>query len=322
MMVKRPLAPEPLDSNYPELNDEFYAGRPWDYFRHRLIHLAAVAAEPGEAPLTGPFAVGLVAIEMRAPDTNHHPTPGQTFAAIECEVLLHHASETLLRLIYAHAEPHPCPWLRMSAMSRADQFKNWVKQLVRNSALPEVAANVFGHSEAYPDGPANEAEWIRVFAWHFLNAGCYNAAKHGMALGGGAQERVVKVEDEEIFRAKGAALSWLANWPLDNDDERPRRWTRASRLFSVEAYLMMVETAAQLMEAVYINGRVIHLEEAPERIEYQPTPPPRVLCEALDIPWHFFVDQYRPLAYAGEETDLIMKFPVQPEPRVANTADS
>jgi hypothetical protein len=234
MMVERPLEPEPLDSNYPELNEEFYAGRPWDYFRHRLIHLAAVAAKPGEAPLTGSFEVGPVAIGMRAPDTVRYPTPGQTFVAIESEVLLHHASETLLRLIYAHAEPHPCPWLRMSAMFRADQFKSWVKQLIRNSELPEVAAKVFGRSEAHPDGPAHEAEWIRAFAWHFLNAGCYNAAKHGMALGGGAQERAVNVAAWKGRRRR------CLRWFLDTLSPPPTRRDSSRR----EA--MSPEAAAQV----------------------------------------------------------------------------
>jgi hypothetical protein len=74
----------------------------------------------------------------------------------------------------------------------------------------------------------------------------------------------------------------------------------------------MVETAAQLMEGTYIHGRVLHLDEATEGVEYRPTPPPQVLFEALNIPSHFFVDQYQPLAYEGEESNLIMKFPFPP----------
>jgi hypothetical protein len=83
----------------------------------------------------------------------------------------------------------------------------------------------------------------------------------------------------------------------------------------------MVETAAQLMEGVYVSGRNLHLDETPEGVEYRPTPPPRVLFEALEIPWHFFVDEYRPLAYEGEESDLIMKFPVPSEPRGGEDSD-
>src|ERR1700761_9070576 len=98
-MAERSPQPDPLESNYPELNAAFYAGRPWEYFRHRLVHLAAVATKPGEAPLTGPFAVGPVTIELHAPETDDYPTPGQTFVAVESEVLLHHAAETLLRLV-------------------------------------------------------------------------------------------------------------------------------------------------------------------------------------------------------------------------------
>jgi hypothetical protein len=75
---------------------------------------------------------------------------------------------------------------------------------------------------------------------------------------------------------------------------------------------MMIETAAQLMEGIYIHGRVLHTNETTEGVEYRPTPPPRELFEALKIPSHFFVDQYQPLAYEGEESNVIMKFPFSP----------
>jgi hypothetical protein len=85
--------PDPLESNYPELNAAFYAERPWDYFRQRLVHLAAIASDPGELPFGAPIAVGPVTIERYAPKTGRYPTPGQAFVAIESEVLLHHAAE-------------------------------------------------------------------------------------------------------------------------------------------------------------------------------------------------------------------------------------
>lgn len=86
--------PEPLASNFPKLNTAFYAEPPWEYFRQRLVHLAAVASAPGELPFDGPISVGPVTIERHIPKSDRYPTPGQSFVAIESEVLLHHAAET------------------------------------------------------------------------------------------------------------------------------------------------------------------------------------------------------------------------------------
>lgn len=177
--------------------------------------------------------------------------------------------------------------------------------------LEELAGRVFGRSDAHPTGPANEAEWIRVFGRHFLNAASYNAAKHGMALGGGAEQRTLTVDEREVFQAKGSAVSWLAQWPL-NQGQRPRRWTRASRLFSVEAYIVMIETAALLMESVWTHGRALHLNEVDDGVEYRPLPPPNVLFKAMGIPSHVLAEQYEPLAYENENSELIMRISFPP----------
>jgi hypothetical protein len=97
-----------------------------------------------------------------------------------------------------------------------------------------------------------------------------------------------------------------------NDPQRPRRWTQVSRLFSVEAYLVMVEIAAQLMGAVWIQGRALHLGETADGVLYQPTPPPSSLFDKLGVPSHVLTEQYRPLEYEGESSDLIMKIAFPP----------
>jgi hypothetical protein len=141
----------------------------------------------------------------------------------------------------------------MSSMTSHRRFKEWVDALLQSPDLEDLAGRVFGRSEAHPSGPADEAEWIKVFGRHFLDAASYNAAKHGMALGGGAEQRTLTVEEQEVFKAQGSAVSWLTRWPTE-DQQRPRRWTQVSRLFSVEAYLVMAEIAAQLMGASGSKG--------------------------------------------------------------------
>ena len=309
--MSRATKPEPLKANFRELNEAFYAERPWNYFLQRLVHLAAVASDTSTSPFRDPITVGPVTLESRSPADSEYPSPGQSFVAVESEVLLHHASETLLRLIHAHAEPSPCPWLRMSAVRGFAEFKAWVKALRDDPELEQVAVRLFGRSNEHPDAPADEAAWVRLFAQHFLDASSYNAAKHGMALAGGAARGTVAIEDQEIVRAEGPIVSWLAKWP-NPGEERPPRWTRGTRIFSVEAYIVMIRAATGLMESIWVHGRSIHLETVEDAVGYATYGSPRQVFSALGLPAHILYETYMPLAYAGEPADLIVQFPVPP----------
>jgi hypothetical protein len=302
---------EPLESNYRELNQAFYRERPWDYFLQRLVHLAAIASDTGKLPFDGPISIGPVTIESHAPTVTENPSPGQTFVAVESEILLHHAAETLLRFIYAHAEPSPCPWIRMSSLRNFSDFKDWVSALRDDSNLDDLVGRLFGRSDEYPDAPAKEAEWVRVFAQHFLDSSSYNAAKHGMALAGGAARGTITVEEKEILRAQGSVVSWLAKWP-ELTAARPRRWTRITRIFSTEAYIVMVKVAADLIQSIWIQARMLHLEESTDDLGYVPLGSPQSLFERLGLPRHILYETYAPLAYDGEPTEVIVQFPAFP----------
>jgi hypothetical protein len=119
----------------------------------------------------------------------------------------------------------------MSSVRSFSKFKEWVEALRDHSNLQELAGRLFGRSDEHPDALAHEAEWVRLFARHFLDSSSYNAAKHGMALGGGAARGTLTVEEKEIVRAQGSVVSWLAKWP-ETGASRPPRWTRVTRIFS------------------------------------------------------------------------------------------
>ncbi len=269
-----------MPSNFQELNDAFYQERPWVYFLQRLVYLTAIASDTANSPFEDPITVGPVTIQSHSPDGCDYPSPGQSFVAVESEVLLHHASETLLRLIHAHAKPSPCPWLRMSAIRSFSEFKDWVQELHDDPDLERVAGRLFGQSDEYPDVPADEAKWIRLFAQHFLDASSYNAAKHGMALAGGAAIGTVTIEDHEVVRAQGPIVSWLAKWP-NRDAERPPRWTRVTRILSTEAYILMIKVATDLMQSIWIHGRSLHLQEVDAEVGYMAHGSPRDVFTAL-----------------------------------------
>jgi hypothetical protein len=114
----------------------------------------------------------------------------------EAEVLLHHAAETQLRLYLAYERLPPCPWLVLAGERSFAAFKDKVAKL--GEALGDeqrrtnVAAVFFGASDRTslrPTPPEDEwnaglenlSTWLAWFAAHFLDAGVYNAAKHGLA---------------------------------------------------------------------------------------------------------------------------------------------
>jgi hypothetical protein len=298
---------EPLDENYARLNNEFYETHPWVYFQQRLSHLILVASDRDRYRKI--FAKGIrlgsveLTIEVDANSTTY-PTPEQSYTAIDAELLLHHSAETLLRFVYAHAEHDPCPWLRMSRMRSAGQFKGWVNNNIVDAHREHVAAlcaRVFSVDPKSPEDLDAHVEYVRLLAEHFLAADPYNAAKHGMAVKGGSQRRKIVSDKWKLFDRDGMTLTWLALWPRD-DAKHPARWTLVSRISSTEATVAMVYITTQLMRGIWIRGRHDHLEEPWDEV-FRPHPP-AALFNALELRHHVLADWYEPLHYAGEEQTI------------------
>ena len=67
-------------------------------------------------------------------------------------MLLHHSAETLLRFVHAHADAaEPCPWLRMSRLTRFGEFKDWVRTHVATADEPDLDGQArAAHARASP----------------------------------------------------------------------------------------------------------------------------------------------------------------------------
>jgi hypothetical protein len=234
------------------------------------------------------------------------PTAEQTFIAVEAEVLLHHAAETLLRFVHAHDPTEPCPWLRMSRMTGFKEFKDWVKANVTTASAPDLdqlSAATFACDAGVPAEVQAVAEYLRLLGRHFLDADSYNAAKHGMALRGGAEQWSVKIEEWELLNRGGATVSWLARWPR-NDPNRPTRWTQATRVLSVEACVALIQVTAQLMKALWLKGRERYLDETLTEV-IRPTAPADVFA-AFNLHHPVIADFFRPIPEPGESRELIV----------------
>ncbi|MGH2879256.1 MAG: hypothetical protein ACRDK4_06605 [Solirubrobacteraceae bacterium] len=291
-----------LAENYATLNKHFYGTQPWIYFQQRLSHLMLVTSDRDRYRTIFDEGVQLGAIQLKVevdPDSKELPTPEQSYTAIEAETLLHHSAETLLRFVYAHAEPDPCPWLRMSRLTDAARFKKWVRENVFDvprEQLADLCQRIFAVDPQKRDELDSHVEYLRLLAEHFLAADSYNAAKHGMVMRGGSERRQIIGEKWKLFDRDGATLTWLARWPRGKAGRSPR-WTLVSRIFSVEATVALTYVTTMLMRGIWIRGSELHLGEEWDEL-FRPASP-EDLFTSFDLRHHVLADWYEPLLYGA-----------------------
>jgi hypothetical protein len=298
-------------ANYQSLNEDFYATQPWVYIHQRLAFLVLAAGDPERYAQTFQAPLELdrlrLQIDLAEPEA-HAPTARQIFVAIEAETLLHHAAETLLRHVQAHAEPDPCPWLRMSRVRGPGAFKRWLGDGIVDASDDELAAlcrRVLAYPEDAPP-PTPAGGYLRVLARYLRNADSYNAAKHGLAIQGGMQRWTLSIDDQQLLERDGVTLTWLAPWPRSRDDQPPR-WHRVSRMLSIEATVALIQTACLLLHSIWRKGRQTHLGEAVELdglgIE------PRELFASFGVRHVVIADQFHALRYEGADQTLTFQIP-------------
>jgi len=98
--------------NYPDLNATFYGMKPHIYLRRRLRSLWLWHGDPPGLTelLNEKFIVDDMAVTLGTEgDDEEEKRERERFVVIEAEVLLHHVSETLLRLYLVHATESLCP---------------------------------------------------------------------------------------------------------------------------------------------------------------------------------------------------------------------
>src|SRR5262249_24474380 len=109
------------------------------------------------------------------------------FVIAESQVLLHHVSETLLRMFLAHAGSPDCPWIELSALRVPGVFPEKLKTLKQMAWSPEREADAaFVFMGGIPDDPDDEwrttrdasVRLLRLLAGRLLeDSDLYNSAK-------------------------------------------------------------------------------------------------------------------------------------------------
>ncbi|WIM88365.1 hypothetical protein PT015_02315 [Candidatus Mycobacterium wuenschmannii] len=191
---------------YPELNAVFYTADPAEFIRMRIEALSLMACTDEQlGPLFGANRiVGAAHFGSMPPPS---PDARQRYIRMEAVMIANHASETLLRMFFAHVEHPECPWLGMSASTHFGEYKNKVATVLNSGFDREAIATVFlgGVSRVDAVVQLTDAEFEdAIDGLQLLLIDCanrvlddafvYNAVKHGVSA--------VAVDDDE------AKMTW------------------------------------------------------------------------------------------------------------------
>lgn len=177
---------------FPELNAMFYNADPSEFIkmRFRVLSLMAVP-DPFLAPA---FAVDRQIASIRFGGGDVPPADVRMrYLRTESVAIVHHASEALLRLYFAHIDHPECPWLGMSTSTDFAKFKARVGEtLIEGFNSEDIARLFLGGADPVDAGievPQEDFDGT-IAAIEVLLQNCaerflgdsflYNAVKHGL----------------------------------------------------------------------------------------------------------------------------------------------
>jgi hypothetical protein len=267
------------ENQFQSLNQEFYAAKPGTYFRDRL-KLLAVRAAPTEAlaglvadDLTwGPLRIVGDGSEVTEEDEQREKADRQRFLVTESQMLLHHVSESLLRMFLAHEGRPECPWLEMAALLDFNEFRAEVEALAKGSWPQEridAVADVFLGGVAV-DPPE---EWIehrdtavrllRLLAQRLQgDKKLYNSAKHGLTcLAGEGSIQLYTQDWEPVIGAEGVNVVFLER---EGTRKSGYTWYQKTQWLNPEQAAWLAHLATVQMEALWTVARWRYLGETPD----------------------------------------------------------
>ncbi|OJG05568.1 hypothetical protein BG618_03167 [Pseudonocardia autotrophica] len=260
---------------FPEMNEDFYRADPEKYLDRRLSALMLTICNSPTTELAINSGLKYKELEMSGSLFHEEDTGAEIekYAALESTNLLHHASECMLRLYFAHVDQPQCPWLEVARMRTPSQFKERVDALLSELDQPDthdrLVATFYGTTDSsrlganVPDDVWEKAkeglvDLIGYCASLLLDdAGLYNSTKHGLAVIGGNHGISLRMSEEDLeageeapeISTNGAALEHLDQAP--SHETGKRRWVKRLRFVRAESNIAITKIVSRYIGTLW-----------------------------------------------------------------------
>lgn len=268
-MVKpedRNLAP----GQFHALNETFYRGAPQEYFSRRLISLYFATADSPKVREATQEGLRFGRMQMQGDLEPYDEKASERYAVLESVNLLHHASEVLMRLYFAHADLQPCPWLEVARLRLPRQFRESLEVFlagISNQDTKRAITTVFrgGNEPAALGVPGTQEQWeseaegiialVQDLAARLLReAPMYNSAKHGLSLVGADIAARLDADGlplEIDLANRGPSLTYLEVV----DRGQGRYWTETLTWVQADSYLGLTQLVVRALDALWTVAR-------------------------------------------------------------------
>jgi hypothetical protein len=262
---------------FPQLNEEFYRAKPYDYFEQRLLSLMLMASD--SMHVTSALRDGLSVGTLAVKNIERRPEEEATaYAATESIVLLHHTTEALFRLYFAHVGGPTCPWLEASRITFGGDFKAKVEQLLSSLDSAETRSDVlkvFRGTDTYKKAKANsrgtEEQWLEqgqgliellhLAGTRLVGEGpLYNAAKHGLTVVAAERGMNLDTNSDLAIARHGPSNRFLTA------NREKGRWEKKTTWVEVDATMGFAYLVIREIEALYNVARLRYLGQAGGRL--------------------------------------------------------
>jgi hypothetical protein len=278
------------------LND-LYRAEPHEYFSWRLSLL--VLAGDRSKNLAELFKDGVAVDGFRIGPTESTVEDAEeverrySFVVAESVVLMHHVSETLLRLYLAHCDLPVSPVLEIARERSFARFKKRVRERFLESEptdanYHEVAQLLYGaddpakltpkpDSDKFRASIENIERWLRFFARTFTDeAYLYNALKHGLVANAG--DSAMKIDDGSVFSVEGPSVLYVAE--RETDDRRV--WSLTTRWIKLGHSLGAIYVGIKFIETLWTVSRARYTKVFPDQIQIFSGPPFDDFLKSMD----------------------------------------
>lgn len=265
----------PASEGYPDhLRERLYETDPFNYLAQRLVCLLALKDRGTDVLSLVPetFDLGGIAF-TRTAGLEAARRDQWRYAIAESQVILHHASETVLRLYLGHVNRPDQPWIEIAKERNFRRFRSEVEDLRHRIKAGEEGSRIHevfhGTRDRLkigsPDPPAAEdwemastniGEFLIRFSDIYLDSNAYNAAKHGLVVAAGASRAQVEVDGIEVMQIEGPCLEYLVD-RTDGEDG----WGLQTKWVDPDHAIALSIAASHVIRQLWIVAKHLYLGE-------------------------------------------------------------